>query len=80
MDEELDDDTDLDETEDATEEILRELMEPHNFDDFFKMHTTDNKLNELVGCKKFAEDADEFMRIQGEDNIFRSGLEWLVEH
>ena len=39
-----------------------------------------NKLCELVGCDEFAKAADEFMEIQGEDNIFRSGLKWQVKH
>ena len=79
MDDGLNDDSDTDETEDATQEILNDLLQPYNFDEFFKM-PNENRLFELVGCPEFAEAADEFMRVQGEDNIFRSGLKWLVMH
>ena len=35
-------------------------------------------IKEIRRCEQFAKDADEFMKISGEDNIFRSSCDWLV--
>ena len=37
-----------------------------------------NMIKEIRRCEQFAKDADEFMKISGEDNIFRSSCDWLV--
>ena len=37
-----------------------------------------NMITEIRRCEQFAKDADEFMNISGEDNIFRSSCDWLV--
>ena len=37
-----------------------------------------NMIKEISRCEQFAKDADEFMKISGEDNIFRSSCDWLV--
>ena len=37
-----------------------------------------NMITEIRRCEQFAKDADEFMNISGEDNIFRSSCDWLT--
>ena len=37
-----------------------------------------NKVAEIIRCEQFAKDADEFMEKSGEDNIFRSAVNWMI--
>ena len=54
---------------------LEKLVE--NVRDKFEMPEL-NMIKEIRRCEQFAKDADEFMEISGEDNIFRSSCDWLV--